>query len=314
MVSEVSGFSNIYPCYRKLPSKKKIMNCKEANNYSIVEWLKLEGIVPTRSKIINHWYPSPFRGEKDPSFKVDSARNVWYDFGLGVGGTLVDLVCWLHNVEVPEALEIISGDKKKLTASLFFQKQPAVFRQGLEITNVSNVKRSALIQYLRDRMIDDRSALYYLKEVTYIVGESKYFALGFRNDKGGYELRNKYFKGSSSPKTITTIPGDSRILNVFEGFMDYLSALGHFRLTRPNNTTVVLNSLAHLDLVMDKLNDFDLIHLYLDNDEAGRKAADRIVASHNNVVNYSSKIFPNHKDFNEYILSRYSHVKNIHNP
>lgn len=32
-----------------------------------------------------------------------------------------------------------------------------------------------------------------------------YFAVGFANRSGGYEIRNKYLKGSISPKEITHI-------------------------------------------------------------------------------------------------------------
>ena len=31
-----------------------------------------------------------------------------------------------------------------------------------------------------------------------------HIALGFKNDSGGYELRNEFFKGSNSPKDVTT--------------------------------------------------------------------------------------------------------------
>ena len=32
----------------------------------------------------------------------------------------------------------------------------------------------------------------------------RFFAIGFRNDAGGWELRSPQFKGSSAPKSITT--------------------------------------------------------------------------------------------------------------
>ena len=48
-------------------------------------------------------------------------------------------------------------------------------------------------------------------------------AIGFKNDSGGYELRNPYFKGSSSPKDITTFNNGAKEATVFEGFIDFLS-------------------------------------------------------------------------------------------
>ena len=51
------------------------------------------------------------------------------------------------------------------------------------------------------------------------------FAVGFRNDAGGWELRSARFKGGSSPKHITTIDNRSDTVIAFEGFMDFLAYL-----------------------------------------------------------------------------------------
>ena len=37
------------------------------------------------------WYSAPYRTERTPSFKVDIAKNVWFDFGMGKGGDIFDL-------------------------------------------------------------------------------------------------------------------------------------------------------------------------------------------------------------------------------
>jgi hypothetical protein len=50
-------------------------------------------------------------------------------------------------------------------------------------------------------------AKYYCKEIHYHIGEKQYKAIGFKNDKDGWELRNPYWKGGTNPKTITTIEG-----------------------------------------------------------------------------------------------------------
>ena len=59
-----------------------------------------------------------------------------------------------------------------------------------------------------------------VQEMYYRIGGKPYFALAFRNDSGGYELRNPRFKGSTS-KDITHIrqQGEPREkCLVFEGF------------------------------------------------------------------------------------------------
>ena len=82
-----------------------------------------------------------------------------------------------------------------------------------------------------------------------MTGGKPYFALAFRNDSGGYELRNPLFKGSITSKDITHIrqQGD-RVFRV-RGFMDYLSFLT-IRNRKPGNTDCrqdyrILNSTAN---------------------------------------------------------------------
>ena len=49
------------------------------------------------------------------------------------------------------------------------------------------------------------------------------FAAGWLNEAGGWEVRNKYFKGCLGQKAISFIPGHQKELCVFEGYINYLS-------------------------------------------------------------------------------------------
>ena len=40
-------------------------------------------------------------------------------------------------------------------------------------------------------------------ELRFMNADKPYFAIGFPNMAGGYEVRNRYFKGVSPPKDIT---------------------------------------------------------------------------------------------------------------
>lgn len=75
----------------------------------------------------------------------------------------------------------------------------------IEIKSVGSLEHPALIGYLRDRNIELTAAQKYCQEVRYSIGDKEYFAIGFKNDAGGWELRNPNFKGSSTPKNITTL-------------------------------------------------------------------------------------------------------------
>ena len=61
------------------------MNCAEANQIDMVDYLLSLGYQPQKIRSENHWYISPLRNEKEPSFKVNKTKNVWSDHGLGKG-------------------------------------------------------------------------------------------------------------------------------------------------------------------------------------------------------------------------------------
>lgn len=289
------------------------MNCTEANKMSIAGFLLSKGFNPTDHNESSFLYFSPFRNEKTPSFKVDRFKNVWYDFGTGTGGRLIDLVCQMYRVGISGALLILSGVGNTVSSFSFHQPdKPVSNEKTFEIRKVQPLQNRTLIQYIESRGIPFHIARRYTTEVYYnaFKGQVKsFFAIGFENDKGGYELRSNFatekfpngFKGSSSPKAITTISGNPRKINVFEGFIDFLSALVFYGIQEPGNTTIVLNSLSHLRHLYDILPNFERINLYLDNDPAGQRAAAEIINRFPGAINQAKQIYPENKDFNELI-------------
>ena len=49
--------------------------------YPIVEYLERKGIKPVRKTPTYVMYRSPLREETHPSFKVDTEKNLWIDYG-----------------------------------------------------------------------------------------------------------------------------------------------------------------------------------------------------------------------------------------
>lgn len=288
------------------------MNCDQANTQiQIPDFLSKEGIKPATSKGRNLVYFSPIRKEKTASFFVYTDQNRWHDFGAGTGGKLVDLVCQMHRVSISGALLILQGvDVPRQSLSFAGQKEETSREPTIEIKHLQPLQNRALIEYIESRKIPANIAAKYCQEAYYQVtspetGEMKrYFALAFRNDRDGYELRNKYFKGGTSPKTITTIPGNLKAVNIFEGFIDFLSALVYFGQPSPQATTIVLNSLAHLRQLYDLLPNFQKINLFLDNDPAGQKAATEIISRFPVAINQAAKIYTRRKDFNEFLINQ----------
>ena len=283
------------------------MNCLQANSISIAGFLMSNGIYPDKQSGNNLWYCSPLRKETEPSFKVCRNKNLWFDYGICTGGRLVDLVCKMNNVGVPGALLLLSGAVTERSNISFPDKQePFVMETKIEIKHLQPLQNQALIQYLTGRKISAALASKFCNEVYYKTnnGDKQYFAISFENDSHGYEIRNKYFKGSTSPKNITTIPGENSFtVNVFEEFMDFLSSLTYCKSNQSASDTIVLNGLGFVEKFIEIMPKYTKINLYLDNDKSGKETAARIQDSRPDAVNRSQIIYPQYKDFNEYIIN-----------
>ena len=278
------------------------MNISEARKTHLMDYLNQNGHKPIKIQYGNAWFISPMRQEKTPSFKVHLSRNFWYDFGTGEGGNLIDLVMKLHHTSFTKTLEIIVGNS---CSSVDYTQAVLSDESGkIKIDRIQTLNNPALIQYLKSRKISLPFAYKFLKEAFYTVHDRKYFALAFKNDKDGYELRNAFFKTGSSPKHFTTIPGvDNSIINVFEGFMDFLSCCSYYTKI-PRFRTIVLNSLSFLPRIENELQQANEVNLFLDNDQAGVAASQKIFSKCDQVKDWAPVIYPDHKDFNEFLTKK----------
>ena len=72
------------------------MTIEEAKSIRIADYMHSLGYSPVKQQGINLWYKSPFREESEASFKVNTEREKWYDFGLGKGGNIIALAAHLY--------------------------------------------------------------------------------------------------------------------------------------------------------------------------------------------------------------------------
>ena len=195
------------------------MNCKQANTQiSIRNVLESFSLFPSKGNSKTAFYFAFDREEKTPSLLVNFIKNIAFDFGTGKKYDVVSLVQGIKLCSVSEALEYLS------LFDFSFNEQICNVTKDenkYEILSISEVKHNALIQYLKERRIENN--IHLLKEIHYKISDKKYFGIGFKNDTDGYEIRNKYSKICIGRKDITTIKNNSSCLRIFEGFMDYLS-------------------------------------------------------------------------------------------
>ncbi len=262
---------------------------------SIVSYLAYKGIEPANYRAGNFWYRSPLReGDKTPSFVVHEGKNRWHDFATGEGGSIIDLVLQMQPQssfkEVLEHLQAFAGIAHSFKPAIDHSQAAPAETTGStsfildKLVPVNELYR--LTDYLASRNITQTAAEQAgIKAALYHTHTGhKRFALAFKNNSGGYELRNPDFKGTLGKKDITFIQGLDNIISVFEGFLDYTS----FRRFKPsyNGSALILNSTALVDRAVELLQgqsenpiSRSNIHLFLDNDEAGDKATRTIMSS-----------------------------------
>ena len=280
--------------------------------YPIVEYLERKGIKPVRKTLTYAMYRSPLREETHPSFKVDTEKNLWIDYAEGRGGSIIDLCMRMEGCTLSEAIHRLGQNASDNGTSSFLNDfvpnnpQPVMAVNGARrLIEISDTLPPHLQDYLmKERCINLKKAMPFLKCISYEVRGRHYQAIGFANLSGGYELRDdKTFKGTIAPKDITPIFTDrAEPVCIFEGFMDFLSFLSMKE--EITNHCLVMNSVSNVARTIRYLNDRHLthIHAFLDNDEAGwRTVQDFIKAGfHVEDMNIHYKDF---KDLNEYHVS-----------
>ena len=279
------------------------MNIDDIRKISLVEFLNQLGYQPTGRDSKGLWFYAPYRSERKPSFHVNPNRQVWFDFGTGAGGDIFSLAGEMSGeTDFLRQADYIA-EKMRLPVAKPYKPTPFVEEPTFENVKVSRLESPVLLRYLADRGILKDIAQRYCVQVDYGLHGKRYYAVGFENNAHGYELRNPFFKGSYPPKHITHIVNGNSRCNVFEGFIDFLSAerLGY----NDGLDTIVLNSVANIQKAIAPLGDYTVIQCYLDNDTAGRAALARLQREFGDRVMDKSALYLDHKDLNDYLMSLY---------
>lgn len=289
------------------------MNIEQAKAIPIVEILAKLEMKPVRETETDAMYFSPWREERTASLHVSKEQNLWYDHGEGLGGdayqlavellkrrgynhTHQDVSRWFRNMHLDPALPVPRdpvGEKKS----------------KWKLLNVMPLKNLALIRYLNDRGINAELASQYVKEIDVKkkCSLTKIFALGFRNEDGGFELRNRQFKSCVAPKTVTFVRADkpkADSVMLFEGFMDFLTYLTIQKGKLPSDI-IVLNSVACVDHAMRYVRNYGykVLYSWMHNDKAGEAAKQRLNEFIKCEPGLTHKplnwLYKKHKDLNE---------------
>ena len=298
------------------------MNIQEIKTIKLQDFLASLGYTPTKQQGNKLWYLSPFRQESHASFKVNTDRNQWYDFGIGKGGNIIDLAELLYkSSDVSYLIHKIEHNVPSMVSTSHEVVKPKLSSATFENLQVLPLSHPTLIRYLQDRCIDIEVAQSVCKEVHYEVNSKRYFTIGFPNSGGGYELRNPFFKGCIAPKYISHFYAQTpkKDCFLFEGFIDFLSFMTLKRKENPQNTGLrqqdylILNSVTNIHKAIERLSRYDSAQCFLDNDDAGGNAYLQLSMELRNSVADASTLYNSFKDLNDYLCAEFKHSEKAEN-
>ena len=278
------------------------MNCTQFNKILVEEILQSLGHFPTKQNEKEAWFLNPFSKENNASFKINKKLNYWYLFSEGIGGKNIDFMKKYLSASISEVLEW--ADNQSFSS---FQNQKNLPNQKLrnlpknyQITEVKEIQHAALLEYLKNRKVESQTE--FLKEIHYQMNDKNYFGIGFKNDSGGYEIRNAYSKICLGKKDISSIKNDSKSLRIFEGFFDFISFKNvENYLEKEPSDYMILNSVSMLNKIKNNLDNYENIELYFDNDEAGNRAVN-IVKNENKNSEDCRLLYSDFKDLNDWLI------------
>lgn len=285
------------------------MNIEAAKQINLVDFLRQLNIPTAKIKGNDYWYKSPLREERTASFKVDNRKNLWYDFGTGEGGSIIDFGMRYYSCNISEVLEILDSKVISFRPQIRQKQKPVEAIQAVyKIMKIGSIKSASLLAYIRSRGIEIAVAQSYCKEIS--VQNQKtlktFEAIGFPNINGGWELKTPHFKSCIAPKDVSLFDEQKNTLAIVEGFFDFLSAKQHHEhLLSQATNWLVLNSVSMLEKAKPHILQNKKIYLLLDNDKAGKnstiKLQDYCIRNNIQVENLAST-YGQCKDINEWLV------------
>lgn len=281
------------------------MTVQEAKETDMVGYLSRLGFEPERISGKNYWYISPLRDERTASFKVNKQLNRWYDFSEGKGGNLVDFGVLFYRCSVKDFLQKMGNES---IVALPKQAPKITGREDDKNAMIQVVKAGALhsfplLRYLEKRRIPLHIAKTFCAEVSYRLNDKNYYAIGFKNDSGGYELRNEYIKASSSPKGTTLIDTGSKNIAVFEGFFNFLSYKAMLdKQEEEKRNFLILNSASFFEKRLPIMQAHHKVHLYLDTDKTGEKYTQQGLALDREKFTDERGLYQKYGDLNDMLM------------
>lgn len=261
------------------------------------------------------------------SLKISNGRWMWWSRGIG-GKSALDYLIKVKGMQFLDAVGLILGTQTVIPKEVYHKAKPPPKKFSLPNKAENNLKA---VSYLMSRGISeevinffiDKGMLYqssYRNNVVFVgfdeKGAARYATMRSTNAK-------RFFcdvSGSDKRFSFRLTQKDADTIHIFESAIDLISYMTIVEMQGADLKNQHLLSLSGVNITKDfsvvplALSSFvengeeiKTIHLHLDNDEPGQKAAEhltKILSERYEVVNH---IVPYGKDVNDYLC----HLKNI---
>ncbi|HYY56005.1 MAG TPA: CHC2 zinc finger domain-containing protein, partial [Pyrinomonadaceae bacterium] len=143
----------------------------------------IQDYVSLKKKGANWMACCPFHQEKTPSFSVNPAKDIFYCFGCGKGGSVFSFVMEIERVTFPEAVKIVAGKAGvQLPAMEEDKRYEARRRDADEIIEMNSWALSWWEAQLEQGGAEAHAAREYLAGRTIADETRKLFRLGYAPD------------------------------------------------------------------------------------------------------------------------------------
>lgn len=306
------------------------MSIDEIKSVSMTSYLSFLGYKPKRKSNGKFWYLSPLHQETTPSFKVNTALNLWYDHALGKGGNIINFAALIYpHLTMHELLKLLQKQIKdnRLEYESDSCQKPASeesdisdnskdlnSKSATKITSIRPITNRNLISYISSRGIPIEVARQYCREIYYWIPTTgkHYYGICFPNALSGYEVRSRYAKRCIGRKSYSFIRTSEEASSccIFEGFFDFLSFLSSGnnlfcdKLMTIKTDFIILNSIYTLSQVHSVICTYTFLYCFFDNDQSGKTALEKMKKLYPGKVVDKSYLYKAYKDFNEALMEK----------
>lgn len=193
------------------------------------------GYQPAKSSGDEKLYLNVLRDtETNPTFAINTQLDMWFDRFTKKSGDIIDFgLAYWSGLSSDQVIEKISQLCDRPEEPAFKNQPTGRKRRGVKIPyyHIAETRpigcNPEITAYLQSQGIWE-IALGQLKEIYYYIVDEKhrrkdFFAAGWQNENGGWEVMGRNFAGCLGRKGMTFIAGDTDSLILFEDYISYLS-------------------------------------------------------------------------------------------